>query len=325
MRATLSLLGLYNYDNTVLDGLTLPDNFSATDLETLKNNILLETAEFEVLYSDPIFLKFAITQWCNKRKPTWKWLKDTQNYEYNPLWNENYTDNIERDLKGTLDATDVRTDALKKMTTGTERTNHSGDDTLKRSGTDTDAKTGTETAAKTGTETAAKSGNDTKNHSGDDTNKKTGNDTTLNSVYAMNEQSNPAPESGSTVTYNSQIKNEYDSQERTTYNSQDQTTYNTQDQTTFNTQDQTTYNSQEKQEYNSENLLTHNTSVDNTGTQTQRLDHDTTDTGTVDRTVQGLHGAFAQDAIKKEQELALFNILDFITTDFKKRFCLLVY
>lgn len=309
MRATLSLLGLYNYDTTILDGLTLPSNFSAEELTALKNNLLMETAEFEILYSDPVFLKFAITQWCNKRKPTWKWLKDTQSYEYNPLWNENYTDNVERDLKGTLDATDVRTDALKEMTTGTETTDHSGDDTLKRSGTDTDAKTGTETAAK--------SGNDTKNHSGDDTHKKTGNDTTLNSVYAMDQQSTPSPENGSTVTYNSQIKTDYDSQERTTYNSQNQTTYNT--------QDQTTYNSQEKQEYNSQNLLTHNTSVDNTGTQTQKLDHDTTDTGTVDRTVQGLHGAFAQDAIKKEQELALFNILDFITTDFKKRFCLLVY
>lgn len=303
------MLGLYNWDNSILDGLTLPDNFTNQDLLDLKNNLLLETAEFELLYPDFDFLKIAITQWCNMRKSTWKWLKDTQKYEYNPLWNENYTDNVERDLKGTLDATDVRTDALKKMTTGTETTDHSGDDTLKRSGNDTNAKTGTETAAK--------SGNDTKNHSGDDTQKKTGSDTTLNSVYAMNEQSNPAPESSSTVTYNSQVKNEYDSQERTTYNSQNQTTYNT--------QDQTTYNSQEKNEYNSQNLLTHNTSVDNTGTQTQKLDHDTTDTGTVDRTVQGLHGAFAQDAIKKEQELALFNILEFIITDFKKRFCLLVY
>ena len=90
MRATVSLLGLYNYDPTVLDGLTLPENFLSGDIDILKNNLLMETAELELLYTDPNFLKFAITNWCNKNRPTWKWLLDTQHYEYNPIWNVDY-------------------------------------------------------------------------------------------------------------------------------------------------------------------------------------------------------------------------------------------
>lgn len=245
MRATLSLLGLYNYDNTVLDGFTLPSNFSSEELAAIKNNLLVETAEFEILYSDPVFLKFAITQWCNKRRSTWKWLRDSQLYEYNPLWNENYNDDITRDLRGTLDATDVRTDNLQTAKTGSDTKKLSGDDTLKRSGTDSE----------------------------------------LNSVYAMDDQNNGSPDHGSQITYNSQNKTEYDSQTKTTYDS----------------------------------------TVKDTGTQQQKLDHDTTDTGTIKRKVQGLHGAFPQEAIEKEQNIAMLNMLDFIIADFKKRFCLLVY
>lgn len=245
MRATLSLLGLYNYDNSVLDGLTLPANFATGDREILINNLLIETAEFEILYTEPSFLKLAITQWCNKRKSTWEWMKKTQLFEYNPLWNENYNDDITRDLHGTLDATDVRTDNL--------QTKKTGDETVKLSG--------------------------------DDTTKKTGSDTGLNSIYGFNQQSNAAPKDSTQITYNDQNKTEYDSQTKTT----------------------------------------HNTTVNDTGTQQQTIDHDTTDTGTIKRKVQGLHGAFPQEGIEKEQNLALLNLLDFIISDFKKRFCLLIY
>lgn len=90
MRATVSLIGLYNYDDSILDGLTLPDNFNDGDIDIVKNNLLMETAELELLYTNPDFLKFAITSWCSKNKPTWKWLYDTQHYEYNPIWNVDY-------------------------------------------------------------------------------------------------------------------------------------------------------------------------------------------------------------------------------------------
>ena len=47
MPATMSLLGLYNWDNTILDGLVVP---AGVDKKTVINNLLRECAELEVLY-----------------------------------------------------------------------------------------------------------------------------------------------------------------------------------------------------------------------------------------------------------------------------------
>ena len=63
MESTMSLLGLYKYDNTVLDGLHIPEGL---DSEVLKDNLLMETAELEVLYSSASFMKSAIEVWSQK-------------------------------------------------------------------------------------------------------------------------------------------------------------------------------------------------------------------------------------------------------------------
>ena len=46
MPATMSLLGLYNWDSTILDGLIVP---SGVDRSALINNLLRECAELEIL------------------------------------------------------------------------------------------------------------------------------------------------------------------------------------------------------------------------------------------------------------------------------------
>ena len=238
MRATISLLGLYNWDNSILDGLTLPENFTSDDLAALKSNLLMETAEFELLYSDFDFLKFAITEWCNKRKSTWKWLKDTQGYTYNPIWNVDYT---QRDQTGEKITNDTTTDFTRTL-----KTAESGKDTIDR-----------------------------EDH-------KTGSDTTLNSVYAYDDNSNGAPQQGSSVTYNSKLEVDQDTK--------------------------------------------YGKNTDETGTTKTTVDHDHQRTNNYTKTLQGNYGqTTTQDMIKQEQELAMFNLLDFIITDFKKRFCLLVY
>lgn len=85
MRSTMSLLGLYNWDSSVLDGLTIP---AELDADTLRDNLLMECAELEILYTDPDFLKAAITVWAKKEKPVWDHLVETLHYDYNPI--ENY-------------------------------------------------------------------------------------------------------------------------------------------------------------------------------------------------------------------------------------------
>ena len=82
--ATLSLLGLYQYNNQIFDGLILPEG---VDRETLVNNLLAETAEFEVLYPDAEFLANMIAVWSEKELPVWEKLEKTLHYDYDPISN----------------------------------------------------------------------------------------------------------------------------------------------------------------------------------------------------------------------------------------------
>ena len=70
-KSWLSILGLYNWDNTIFDNMVLPEDFTADDKTTLINNLLMETAELEVLYTDPDFMKNAIEAWSAKEVYTW--------------------------------------------------------------------------------------------------------------------------------------------------------------------------------------------------------------------------------------------------------------
>ena len=102
MRTKLSLLGLYNWDTTIFDGLKLPKEL---DKDELINNLLLELAELTILYTDSDFLKQAISSWSNIRLHTWERIARVLYEDYDPFINikrdEVRTILQERDLKGT--------------------------------------------------------------------------------------------------------------------------------------------------------------------------------------------------------------------------------
>lgn len=102
--ATLTLIGLYNYDNTLFDNWTLPDG---VDADTLKNTILLDGGEFEALYSDIDFLKLAIETVADKWYRTFEKWTSALNLTYDPIYNydryESWTDD------GTTKNTDTTT------------------------------------------------------------------------------------------------------------------------------------------------------------------------------------------------------------------------
>ena len=85
MQATLSVLGLYNWDSSIFDGFSLPDT---VDAETLRNLIFSETAELEVLYSDPSIFNLILRSWSKSRLEDWKRVEGALNAEYSPI--ENY-------------------------------------------------------------------------------------------------------------------------------------------------------------------------------------------------------------------------------------------
>ena len=80
----LSVLGLYKYNDKIFDGLRLPED---VDRKTLVNNLLAETAEFEVLYPDAEFMANMIAVWSEKELPVWEKLKSTLHYDYDPISN----------------------------------------------------------------------------------------------------------------------------------------------------------------------------------------------------------------------------------------------
>ena len=100
----MSIIALYNWDNTIFDFFNVPEPL---DKEELENNLMMELGELSVIYSEPTFLKWAIGQWSNKQSPIWKKLYDTTLYEYNPIHNKDYTEwyddtrNITRHENGT--------------------------------------------------------------------------------------------------------------------------------------------------------------------------------------------------------------------------------
>lgn len=102
MPATMSLLGLYNWDNTIFDGLTVPDG---VDKDALINNLLRECAELEVLYPQPKAMKFFIAEWAKERLPVWNRLESTLHYDYDPISNydrkEEWTDESNGRSEGT--------------------------------------------------------------------------------------------------------------------------------------------------------------------------------------------------------------------------------
>lgn len=81
----LSILGMYNYDNSIFDELQLPESINKTDFV---QNLCLNYAELEILYSQPEILKNAIGMWSRIQLPNWKKLEETTQYKYNAI--ENY-------------------------------------------------------------------------------------------------------------------------------------------------------------------------------------------------------------------------------------------
>ena len=95
--AWMSILGLYEHDNSIFNGMTVPSGVSTIDVV---NTILLECAELEFLYPNPTIAKQAIRLWSNKEINIWKELQKTLEYNYDPIANVDATETETRNLTG---------------------------------------------------------------------------------------------------------------------------------------------------------------------------------------------------------------------------------
>lgn len=89
----LSIMGMYEYDNSLFDGLDVPtytdknNVVHVVDKSKVIQSILLNCAELEILYQNLDTMKLAIGVWSAAEQDTWKKMYATVMMEYNPLWN----------------------------------------------------------------------------------------------------------------------------------------------------------------------------------------------------------------------------------------------
>lgn len=169
--ATMTLIGLYNYDNTIFDKMVLPEQL---DFETVKNSLIMTCAEFEPLYPSPDALKTAIEYWSKGKLHSWEKIATALYHEYDPFIN--FTRDERRETEYTPNLTDSRTPNLTDTRTpnlvnetnsNTETTNKIGawnENELQTKDIQEINANASETQK--GTETATHSGTDTTTHTG---------------------------------------------------------------------------------------------------------------------------------------------------------------
>ena len=342
MRANLSLMGMYYHDNTILDNLVIP---TGIDSDVLKENLLMEAAELEVLYTDFDFLKMAIGSWSKKQLPIWTELLKTTQYEYNPIWNKDgsISEVVTRNLATTEDISDVNTtthaDTDTRTHLNTDTRTHLNTDT--RTHADTDTRTNNNTDTQTNNNTDTRTHLDTMTRTLDNTDEQTrdlaGTNDITNShgVFGYN-SSTKAPESEDitdqdttdtgTVTdvHSGTIADAH------TGTIADAHTGTVTDAHTGTITDAHTGTITDAHTGSITDAHTGTITDAHTGTITDArvIDKDNTDTGTIAtyRTEQGNIGLTStQDLIKQQRDVVMFNIMDVIIHDFIDRFCLKIY
>lgn len=162
MMATMSILGLYNWDNTIFDAMVLPDQI---DKDTLVMNILDECAELEVLYTNPSFIKNAIGYWSLKRYHAWSKLETVLYENYDPFIN------IKRDEVRTITETRNLANSANETRNlaGSQNETRNLQDATKTNAYDSGTGTPRETVDRTGTDNVSTTDTGTRNVSGTDT------------------------------------------------------------------------------------------------------------------------------------------------------------
>lgn len=107
MRSWISLYGLYQVDNSILGGLYVP---AGLDADRLKERLLYETIDLELLYTEPTMLGRMIYVWALSMQHSWDRMKEALYASYSPI--ENYDRNEDWTDK------DTRTDNLTQTTNG---------------------------------------------------------------------------------------------------------------------------------------------------------------------------------------------------------------
>lgn len=281
----LTLIGLYNYDDTILENFNGPTSFTNEDMETLKMNLLSEVGEFEVLYSDFDFFKAMIGFWSKKNKPVWDHLWETTQYQYNPI--HNY------DRSETRSVTETRNLA----SSDSETRNLAWQD--KRTADLTSGSTETHNLATSGTETGTVETQSVSNET------KSGTSNTTRSGRAFNDSDLVTKESESTSTSGTDAITGSNVETRNLASSGSDTG---------------TLSISGTQGGTDTHDGTDTGTISKSGTDTGTIG-----TAEMVHIEGNIGVMSTQNMINQEREIALFNLMDHIINDFKHAFCIMKY
>ena len=120
--AKISLMGLATWNPDLFDDFNWPEAFSQDedplDKDAFLDELYSQTAELEILYTDPALMQRLLSSWSKVRLPVWNHLWETTQYTYNPI--ENY----DRTEEGTDTDTHSGTDSYGNTVA------HTGTDTV---------------------------------------------------------------------------------------------------------------------------------------------------------------------------------------------------
>ena len=284
--ATVSVMGLYNNDDSLFDLMNYPTGMTETDMDCVKFSILTECAELEVLYPNPTVMKNMIGLWSYKELFYWQRVYNASQLEYNPI--ENYRRNESETIE------DDRTEE------------HSGSDVNRASGSDTSTDSGTDTLARTGTDTVTDSGSDTVEGSSTVEAETGGNDRVDHNVSGY--------DSNLLVT-STEDETTYGKTETTETEASNETTYGKVETRELDTLDTATYGKVNTFAHGKTDTLTHGEKIEHGGT-TERT---VLAYGNIGVTT-------SQEMLTQEMESAkILNVIPVIVESFKERFCLMVY
>ena len=282
----MSVLGLYNNDDSLFGLMNYPEGMTDTDKDCVKNSILTECAELEVLYPNPNVMKNMIGLWSYKELFYWQRVYNASQLEYNPI--ENYRRNESETIE------DDRTEE------------HSGSDINRASGSDTSTDSGTDTLARTGTDTVTDSGSDTVEGSSTVEMEQGGNDRVDHNVSGY--------DSNLLVT-STEDETTYGKTETTETEASNETTYGKIETRELDTLDTATYGKVNTFAHGKTDTLTHGEKIEHGGT-TERT---VLAYGNIGITT-------SQEMLTQEMEIAkILNVIPVIVESFKERFCLMVY
>lgn len=138
--AKITLFGLLSWDNTLFSGLDLPEQI---DSDLLVDTILMRGGEYEVIYSDPDFLKEAITSWSKQWKPTFiEWCRafndlqevaPLENYDRIENWSDS-TSNSENESLSTSEQSSSSESSIGSSSTSGSDSSHGSESMSENTG-----------------------------------------------------------------------------------------------------------------------------------------------------------------------------------------------